>query len=91
VHPADPGGLAGKLALRIPADPHSLLGQGKAARAAVPFPEFQLGLVLGELLPGSPQGLAALPPGSRLQQGPSQLPPGSQLRQQARPRPARLR
>ena len=80
VHPADPGGLAGKLALRIPADPHSLLGQGKAGRAALPFPEFQMGLVAGELLPGPLQGLAALTPGARLQQGPTQLPPGSQLR-----------
>ena len=89
VHPADPDGLAGKLALRIPTDPHSLLGQGKAARAAVPFPEFQMGLVVGELLPGPLQGLAALTPRSRLQQGPTQLAPGSQLRQQARPRPGR--
>jgi hypothetical protein len=52
VNPADAGCLAGELAVGIPADPHPLLGQGQAARAALAFPQFQLGLVLGEPLPG---------------------------------------
>jgi hypothetical protein len=91
VHPADPGGLAGELAVRIPADPHPLLCQGQAAGAALTLPEFQLGLVVAELLPGPRHSLAAFAPGGRMQQGPAELPPRCQLRQQARPRPARPR
>jgi hypothetical protein len=91
MHPADPGDLAGELAVRIPTDPHPLVCQGQAARAALTLPEFQLGLVVGELLPGLLHSLASLAPGGGMQQGPAELPPGCQLRQQTRPWPARPR
>jgi len=64
MHPADAGRPAGELAVRIAADPHPLLAEGQAARAALAFPKFQQGLAVGEPPPGLRQGAAPVWPGS---------------------------